>query len=322
MKHGREKAIKFGASSLVGIVTEPAPGSDSEGKPAFILLNSGILHRVGSCRLSVRLARSLSASGHTCLRFDYSGIGDSDPRRDALPFEQSSVLETREAMDFLAKARGAKEFVLLGLCSGADMAHDTAAVDDRVKGLMLLDAWAYRTPMYYFKYYAPKVFKWRVWQHSIRVRWQMLRGTYRGWRAPDPVQGVELEVARYLRVFPPKERVERELRSFVERGIRMYFLWTGGLKEYNHRGQYAASFRRLAFNGLLREEHLAAADHIVTGLPQQEYLLTNVVGWAKTYWGNGSLAGGDGASGAGSPREGREPTAAPGPRRERAVVER
>ena len=283
MSHGREKAVKFGAhSSLIGIVTEPAPGSASEGKPAFIMLNSGILHRIGSCRLSVRVARALSKEGFTCLRFDYSGIGDSGQRRDTLTFEESSVLETKEAMDYLAKTKGAANFVLMGLCSGADMAHDTAVVDERVRGLMMLDAWAYRTPAHYWHHYAPRIFKWQVWKHSIGIRWKMLRGTYRGWRTPAPVVGVEVEVADYIRVFPPRERVERDLKAFVERGIALYCLWTGGLMSYNHRGQYAAAFRKVKFGRLLREEYLPEADHIVTGLDHQEYLLRNVVDWAHT----------------------------------------
>ncbi len=286
MSHGREKAIKFGTgASLVGVVTEPAPGTATADKPAFLLLNSGILHRVGSCRLSVRVARALSAQGFTSLRFDYSGIGDSDQRRDALPFEESSVLETREAMDYLTKTKGIKRFVLMGLCSGSDMAHETAVVDDRVVALMMLDAWAYKTPMYhvhrFMQRYAPKLFNWRVWQNSIRIRWQMLRGTYQGWRKPDPTQGVELEVATYVRVFPPKERVERDLRLFVERGIALYFVWTGGLREYKYRGQYAASFKGVNFNGHLREEYLPEADHIITGLKQQDLVLNNVVAWAN-----------------------------------------
>lgn len=282
MSHGRERAIKFGANgSLVGVITEPAPGSDSVGKPAFVMLNSGILHRVGSCRLSVRLARALSAQGFTSLRFDYSGIGDSDQRRDALPFEQSSVLETREAMDYLAKAKGSQQFVLLGLCSGADMAHETAVIDERVRGLVMLDAWAYKTWAFYVRHYAPKLFRWDVWQHSIKIRWQMLVGTYRGPHGAKPVKGVEVEVATYVRVFPPREKVEQDLKRFVDRRIAMYCMWTGGLPEYNHRGQYEATFPAIKFDGLLREEHLPEADHIVTGLKHQDHVLTNVVSWAE-----------------------------------------
>ena len=134
-QYGREKAVRFGTTaSLVGVLTEAVAGTPDADRPAVLFLNSGILHRVGSCRMHVRLARALSAEGFHCLRFDYSGIGDSDQRRDSLSFEESAVVETREAMDYLAKAKGTKRFVLMGLCSGADMAHETALADERVAG--------------------------------------------------------------------------------------------------------------------------------------------------------------------------------------------
>ena len=282
MNHGREKAVKFGTSaSLVGVVTEPAPGSDSAGKPVFVMLNAGILHRVGSCRLHVRAARALSAAGFTTLRFDYSGIGDSDSRKDSLPFEESAVLETREAMDYLAKTKGAQRFVLMGLCSGADMAHETTVVDDRVVGLMLFDAWVYRTFSYYMRHYLPRLFKWRVWQNSIRIRLEMLMGKRKDGRRAPGGDGVEHKVPKYVRVFPPKTRVERDLKSFVDRGIAMYCVWTGGLVEYNHEGQFAEAFSGVRFGSLLREEHLETADHIMTDLNHQAHVVKNVVEWAN-----------------------------------------
>jgi hypothetical protein len=283
LSYGREKAVRFGTSaSLVGVVTEPAPGSDAAGKPVFLMLNAGILHRVGSCRLHVRVARALSAAGFTTLRFDYSGIGDSDSRRDSLPFEESGVIETREAMDYLAKTKGAQRFVLMGLCSGADMAHETAVADDRVVGLMMFDAWAYRTFAYYVRHYGPRLFDWRVWQNAIRIRFGRLMGSVKVRTQPPTSEGVEYEVAKYVRVFPPQEKVARDLKTFVQRGIAMYCVWTGGLVEYNHRGQYAEAFREVGFGNLLREEHLADADHIMTGLHHQEYVLENVVAWANS----------------------------------------
>lgn len=64
--YGREKAVRFGTTaSLVGVLTEAAGGADAD-RPAFLFLNSGILHRVGSCRMHVRLARALSAAGYHC----------------------------------------------------------------------------------------------------------------------------------------------------------------------------------------------------------------------------------------------------------------
>lgn len=290
VQHGREKGVRFGTTaSLVGVLTEAAGGPADADRPAVLFLNSGILHRVGSCRMHVRLARALSAAGYHCLRFDYSGIGDSDQRRDSLSFEESAVVETREAMDYLAKAKGTKRFILMGLCSGADMAHETAVADDRVAGLVMLDAWAYKNLGYKLRRYGPKLLDFGAWVNSVGIRWRKFRGTFVDRRACVPgSEGVEYEVPKYVRVFPPRERIERDLKEFVSRGVEMYYLWTGGLEEYNHRGQFAATFRRVGFGNLLREEHLPDADHILTGLRHQHYVVSDVVGWAVGLYGGGT----------------------------------
>jgi len=290
--YGREKGVRFGTgNALVGVMTEAAPGSPSDGRPGVIFLNSGILHRVGSCRLHVRLARALSAAGFHALRFDYSGIGDSDQRRDSLPFEESAVLETKEAMDYLAKAKGVKSFVLIGLCSGADMAHDTAVADERVAGLMLIDAWAYRNVGYYVHHYGPKLLDWNTWKNSIGIRWRMLRGTYVDRRTCVPgAEGVEYDIPKYVRVFPPKQRIGNDLKAFVARGIAMRFVWTGGLEEYNHEGQYAATFRDAGLGRLFEESYLPDADHILTGLHHQDEVIARTVAWADARWPAGPVA--------------------------------
>lgn len=282
--HGREKAVRFGSTaSLVGVLTEAAAAAgDASGRPAVIFLNSGILHRVGSCRLHVRMARAFSAAGFHSLRFDYSGIGDSDQRRDSLPFEESAVIETREAMDYLEKVRGTTRFVLIGLCSGADMAHETAVKDERVIGMVLLDAWAYKTLAYKVRRYGPKLLDLKAWRHSIGIRLQQLAGehTRAGSQMPGG-EGVEYEVPKYVRVFPPRERVACELRALAERGVHFKYVWTGGLEEYNHEGQHAATFRDVHFDGRMEEEWLPDADHIVTGLRHQEMVTARAVQWLR-----------------------------------------
>jgi len=285
LAYGREKAVRFGNSaSLVGVLTEAAAGTANDSRPAILFLNSGILHRIGSCRLHVRMARALSAAGFHALRFDYSGIGDSDQRRDSLTFEESAVVETREAMDYLAKTKGVKKFILIGLCSGADMAHETAVVDDRVSGMVLLDAWAYKTFAYKLRRYGPKLLDLKAWKNSLSIRWQLMRGTYQDPRTCVPgSEGVEIEIAKYVRVFPPRERVSKDLKSFVSRGIGLYYIWTGGLEEYNHRGQHESTFREVPFGKLLREEWIPDADHIVTNLQHQLDVTNNVVEWSRRF---------------------------------------
>jgi len=288
--YGREKGVRFGASaSLVGVLTEAAPGTSSNGLPAVIFLNSGILHRVGSCRLHVRLGRAFSAAGFHSLRFDLSGIGDSDQRRDSLPFEESAVVETREAMDYLQKVKGVQRFILIGLCSGADMAHETAVKDERVAGMVLIDAWAYKTLAYQIHRIAPQITNLSVWKNAIAVRWRELRAEKGeiGRLCVPSSSGVEYEVPKYVRVFPPRERVEKDLKALVGRQVRMYNIWTGGLPEYNHQGQHAATFGSVRFGDLLREEWIADADHILTGLNHQRRIIDSAVEWALAGFGAG-----------------------------------
>jgi pimeloyl-ACP methyl ester carboxylesterase len=140
----REIAIRFGDQQrLFGVVTEPPDGVARSDRTALLLLNSGILHHAGPSCLYVSLARRLAAEGHLVLRFDFSGIGESEPRRDGMRFEESAVLEAKQAMDLLAVTRGAERFVVAGICSGGVMSLRVALADTRVAGAAMLNPQGY-----------------------------------------------------------------------------------------------------------------------------------------------------------------------------------
>ena len=281
----KEQAIQFGKSAVLsGILADASQDTADPERPAFILLNSGILHRVGSCRLHVRLARALSRHGFTSLRFDFSGVGDSEPRRDALSFEDACRAEVREAMDHLSSARGVKRFILMGLCSGADMAHLTAAIDKRVCGLVFIDAWAYRTKRYWFQHYARRVFKAHVWKSWAQIRVRRMLGEISARRAPAQSNEFDsYDVPKYVREFPPREAVARDLSDFVQRDIRILAIFTAGLVDhYNHRSQYRSSFSEIDFRDLLDVEFMPTADHIITNLAHQAFVVQRIVGWAQS----------------------------------------
>ena len=95
-----ERAVSFGPErGLLGILTQTAAHRD--GIPTVILLNAGLLHRVGPNRLSVDIARSLADLGYPCLRFDTSGVGDSELIEGGLLDIERSCQEVIEAMDAL-----------------------------------------------------------------------------------------------------------------------------------------------------------------------------------------------------------------------------
>ncbi|REJ74439.1 MAG: alpha/beta fold hydrolase [Planctomycetota bacterium] len=135
----KEECVQFGTAGSIGIVTTPEDFAADAQHPAVILLNAGLVHRVGPNRLYVKCARRLAELGYVVLRFDFSGCGDTPPRSDHRPLEESVLDETQQAMDLLHQRWNVRQFVLGGLCSGAVHALRTADIDRRVGGLLLLN---------------------------------------------------------------------------------------------------------------------------------------------------------------------------------------
>ena len=66
-----ESVIEFGNSNKIsGVLTTPSNKSTSN--PCIILLNAGLLHKIGPYRLNVDLARNLSEKSFYSFRFDFS----------------------------------------------------------------------------------------------------------------------------------------------------------------------------------------------------------------------------------------------------------
>lgn len=285
----RERAIRFGSSSqLLAIVTEPDARDRRVDAPGVVLLSSGLLHRVGACRMHVRMARALADAGYVSIRFDFAGLGDSDPRRDTLPFEKSGVLETQEAMAILTEKYEVQQFILAGLCSGADVAFYTAIEDLRVLSIIQLDPFVYRTPRYYLHRYGPRLVRLESWLNILTGKTYigpMLKRAFgKKNAAGDEAHADESELVQspYVRAFPPREEVAKGLRTLVDRGVSLFHIFSGGQDEhFNYQGQYAASFKDVNFKGLLREKYLPTATHIFTDLGHQAWLDQSVVDWTR-----------------------------------------
>jgi alpha-beta hydrolase superfamily lysophospholipase len=144
----RETPVVFGDhGSLFGILTEPEAGqSAARDRPAICLLNVGANHRVGPHRMNVELARELASLGYVVFRFDIGGLGDSaapPSSRENRLYWKGSIEDVTTAMNLLAEMRGAKRFVLVGLCSGAYLAYYAAVDDKRVAADLLLSPFAF-----------------------------------------------------------------------------------------------------------------------------------------------------------------------------------
>ncbi len=126
----REKAVWINREpELFGILSEPASGAAPKA-PFILMVNAGAAYRVGPNRLYVSLARQLAAHGFRSLRMDLSGLGDSvcsDPERENDPYPATAFRDIDLALRYLRDELGVERVVLMGLCSGAYAAFQSAA---------------------------------------------------------------------------------------------------------------------------------------------------------------------------------------------------
>lgn len=118
---------RIGNLELFGVLSEPT--KPSEEKPTIVILNAGSTQHVGPGRLHVELARHLAAHGFSSLRLDIRGLGESAGANDAdnSPYPATVFHDVEATFEELRTHFGVKHFVLLGLCSGAYAAFQSAA---------------------------------------------------------------------------------------------------------------------------------------------------------------------------------------------------
>jgi len=126
----RETLFRIGAvPDLFGIISEPTSPVSAD-LPVVVLLNAGAAYRIGPGRMTTEMARKFSAAGFRCLRMDFCGLGDSvtdNPSRENDSYASTAFRDVGLAFEQLRARYGCQRFVLMGLCSGAYVAFQSAA---------------------------------------------------------------------------------------------------------------------------------------------------------------------------------------------------
>jgi hypothetical protein len=262
----REQAFRFGrARHLVGIAGVPDDASAAVG---VIVLNAGLVHRIGPFRLHVEMTRRLNASGYPTLRFDLSTLGDSGSSGESQTKVQQVCADVDDAMTLLGQQAGCNRFVLIGLCSGAQNAHSVACNDNKVAGVVFLDGYAYRTFGYRVRHYIPRLFDMERWRRALtRSRSQQAAAP----RSPEPVFAVAPS---------PQAVVRTDLAGMIERGMRLCLIYSGGISNYfNHARQFRECFGSVMSHPYVSTSFLRESDHtyILTG--DRHRLLDNIEHW-------------------------------------------
>jgi pimeloyl-ACP methyl ester carboxylesterase len=275
-----ENVAVFGQfGGLVGIFSEGVNGGSRGGEasvselPAVIILNSGIVHRVGAGRLSTIWSRRLAGAGHCVLRFDLSGVGDSERRDDTLPPIEAAMADLRDAMDWLQSTRGIRRVILTGICTGADLSLLYAGTDPRVCGIMIIDP---STPPT-LRHYVLKCMTYKPWKRKYDAVLNVLK-----WQR-KATQAFSMDVSNYdsLPLNDPRVRacLADAYRSAFALSVKILAIFTAGADWYTYRTQLFDAFPELDFDGNLQLEYFKRCDHIITHEVNRAHLFEVVDSW-------------------------------------------
>jgi pimeloyl-ACP methyl ester carboxylesterase len=227
----------------------------------------------------VDVARRLAEEGFHVFRFDVSGMGDSEVSKDMLGRQERITADIREALDLLENKKNISNFVLMGLCSGADNAHTVALIEPRVVGMVLLDGYSYSTTRFYIRqilfHYSRRMMDISKWNIVIKRMYEKAK-TILYWRGD---QSTEQFV--FTRKFPPKDELKKELCALISRGVRLFFIYTGGIGYYNYKNQFKDSFQDCNFGDQLELEYFPDSDHMYTLKSDREKLIKRIVAWMR-----------------------------------------
>ena len=270
-----EEVMHFGNdNNLVGILSKPLEVIAQA--PLLIIVNAGVLHRVGPCRFSVKLARELASQGFTVFRFDYSGVGDSGFSALGHDLQENHTAELIQAMDALENYLGADRFVIHGLCSGARDAFHAAVSDKRVVGVSQVDGYSYRTAKYYWIKVKEKLSS--VGGFIGFVKRRIAAVFNRASEDGTPSATAEMTVAQWPDA-PSCKIVAEGYRELVARGVRFVVVYTGAWQDtYNYESQFFDMYSRVDFCKQAKLIYMPESDHIMTN-PIHSQQLTSAISW-------------------------------------------
>lgn len=267
----KELACQFGERNhLVGVLT--VPENVSSKRPAFLFISAGLLNKTGPYRLYVLMARGLAKLGFASLRFDLGGIGDSgsNPSHES-KLHDRNIEDIQQAMSYLTKKISVETFVLNGLCSGAEDSFRAATVDERIKGLYLIDPHGYETA-------------------RSRLRFQVFRMQRRflkalGWytkRKVEQVSGQESLTAVDFQYEMPQGEAKRKTEQLLSANTFIKYVYTGGVYSYyNYEDQFYDMYPGIDKTKLVEVELLDKMGHMPLLQEDKAALVDSISDWAK-----------------------------------------
>lgn len=142
----RERPVRFGDKErLYGILCEPL--CQRRGA-TVVVVPTGYERMSGWGRISAQLCRDLAREGIASLRFDMANVADS-PHVPGAPaqvlYRKDQLRDVGAAIDFLEREK-LLPVVVSGRCSGAWTAFKSGVMDERVSGIVPVNAFDFYIP--------------------------------------------------------------------------------------------------------------------------------------------------------------------------------
>lgn len=280
-----ERTIVFGPNAcLVGTLCLPTEDDDQPASVGLVLFNAGVLGRIGPHRLNVRMARALARRGVPSIRFDLSGMGDSQRSREGLPFEAQAEQDLRRAVDELCLAAGVSKVALFGFCSGGRYAYRLAPKHDKVVGVIMHDTYAHPT------------WRSRVQKYGHRIQHYGLSTVLGGWvlrgpgkllkaitggasRSASRARAVEADLSDSFALEPTRQQFAQRIGELHARGVKVGLIYSGEGEIYNYPDQHLDAYKGLGIDGLYTCDYLPHMDHNAMSMDVQKAFIGLVERW-------------------------------------------
>ncbi|MEM9365123.1 MAG: alpha/beta fold hydrolase [Planctomycetota bacterium] len=267
-----EQGFRFGTDdTLMGVLSRPA--HTNQEVPVALILNAGIVHRVGPFRLHVDLARALAERGYPSLRIDLSGIGDSEIRNELPEGSDRVELDVADAMASLNADLGTQTFVPIGLCSGAYKSHQVAFRNEHAVGGVFLDGIVYET-----------------WGHARRkllgkMRYRRVRNAIKQrlvkeeplWAAPS-----DFDTAEFFSTDQPAREVADEIKAMLQRQMQLLFLYTEGYEDISSARQFKEMFDIDPDGEQLQVDYNVNFEHTLRLTSHRRTVIERIAGWFES----------------------------------------
>lgn len=273
-----EHTLILGTENHLVATFTPADGTAS-GTPRMVALltNSGVIPRSGPHRMNVHLARRLAAMGIPSVRFDMSGLGDSRRATSTLPVVQQWVADTRSVMDAAQSRFGCDRFVMVGFCSGAEVAHLVALEDARMRAILLWDLYAYKSLQTHVRTFFFRLRR-AGFAGAVKKAWGRLVLAMRSKKVVEARSDRAVDVS----LVPPLDTFARRIQTLTDGGVELLFVFCGGEPEwFNHSGQFRSMFGRYPFFDKLAFNYLQISDHLITTQEAQVAFLQMTEQWLE-----------------------------------------